>query len=241
MIDIIICTTSAKTASSIQIPLAASLSKYVETRCSCVVVYVDCVFILQAPKQDRVTALASDLRTGVNVDNDRDDLSDKVLESLYCQLFRLCDRREQILKEYNNCLSPEQASQFRTHIIANGVPRKQDLLQLLSRFHTASSSPILISIDRINVLDDSSRSKLMSNLMALNTHKRGSLKSLLCGNESLPLTGNHMINSSIISDNTEIQGWCEFYLAFDYKDYGTTIRDVIKVANLFRMPCLFVV
>lgn len=208
---IIICTTPVKVGTilegaSVQSTLAADLSKHVKSTTDCIVLYVDCFWILQTPKQSRFETIASELRKEeMRADDYCDDQSDIVMESLCRQLFQLCETSEEVLRGYCTSLSPEEASHFRTQMVAHGRPRKQDVLQLLGHLHSRSSAPIIISIDRMNTLDDSARTKLVSSLMALNAY--GSFKSLLCGDESLLLTKSISLHLPIITVETEIQGW----------------------------------
>lgn len=217
----IVCMTPVKASTiregaSRQSALAADLSKYVKSRTDCVMLYVDCFWILQIPKQSRFETIASELRKEeMRADHPGDDQSDIVMESLCRQLFQLCETREEVLRGYCSSLPPEEASHFRTQMIAHGRPRKQDVLPLLGRLHSPSSAPIIISIDRMNTLDDSSRTNLVSSLMALNAH--GSFKSLLCGDESLLLTKSFPLHLPIITVGIEIQE-CLASLSFEELD-----------------------
>ncbi|KAI0531894.1 hypothetical protein GGR58DRAFT_507980 [Xylaria digitata] len=206
----IVCTTPTESAStretvSPQSTLTAALSGYAKSRSRCVVLYVDCFWIFQTPKKTQLEAIASELqKEKTKLDDEGDDPSNSVLESLYSQLFSVCDKREEVLKRYNDFLSPEESSRFRAHILANGLPRKQDLLQLLSRLRSSPSAPAIISIYRMNFLEDSARQTLMPILMALKAYE--SFKLLLCGDKSLLLTKSIAAHNVIISVSTEIEG-----------------------------------
>ncbi|KAJ8126223.1 hypothetical protein O1611_g7414 [Lasiodiplodia mahajangana] len=197
---------------SLQNQLAASLSRYSEARSNCVVVYMNCFSLLQTPKQSRLETLASELRReGTLTDSDGDGTSDAIMQSLCCQLFKLCNSREEQLRDYDTSLSEKDSYDFRGHITGKGVPRKQDLLQLTSRLLNCSTRHGIISIDCLHFLAESAQNNLVSNLIALKAQR--SFKSILCGDESL-LARNITAHYTIISINTEIQE-CLASLSFE--------------------------
>ncbi|KAI1120051.1 hypothetical protein F5Y10DRAFT_142167 [Nemania abortiva] len=206
----LICTTPVKKAPihdpvSLQNQLAASLVKYSEATSNCVVLHVNCFWLLKRPRRSRLETIAPELRNeGMYTDNDDDYISDTaIMESLYCQLFKLCNSREETLRDYNRSLSIEHSFKFRAHITRNGVPGRQDLLQLMSGLRSHSTSLAIISIDCLHLLTESAQNRLVSDLRTLTT--QGLFKSILCGDESLLLARNIMAHYSIISVDTEMQ------------------------------------
>jgi hypothetical protein len=201
----IVCVTSAAISLE-RTPLAACIARYVQARCRCVVIYIDCYWILQTPKQDRLRTVAFELqKEEMKMDEGGEDSSERVLELLYSHLFRSCERRQKILEEYHDSLSMEEASRFRSHMLNNRVPQMQDLLYLIGLLYASFSSPVLISVDQIDALEVSARYKLISYVRSLPTYGTNSFKPLFCGTGSL-LSDKYVSSLPIISDETETQG-----------------------------------
>ncbi|KAK3937037.1 kinesin [Diplogelasinospora grovesii] len=180
-----ICTTFYNPDSSPS-ALAACLSKFLEINYRYQVLYVDCFWILQAPAQARVQELREDGRTPATTSKaaPEDDSSNDVLRSLYSQLFRRTPGREKILEGYHETLPPSEAALFRAWISANGVPPQKHLALSFEFLLRSSPQKLLISVDRIHLLGESSRTRLIA-LLSAATHKTGvHIPTLFCGHLS---------------------------------------------------------
>ena len=199
----LICTTS-RNRDNVPSPLAACLAKYLQTRSNCCVLYVDCFWIVQSPQQTRVRTLVADVKIELESEFVGDDSSNIVLESLYRQLFRQCSGRETALNAYHDALSASEASSFRSEILASGLPPRRHLMPLYELLLRSCSMEILVSIDRIQELEELSRARLVAQIVSVN-NSEGSVKSLLCGDPDIVTTGS-LSGVAIVTDKTEFYG-----------------------------------
>lgn len=201
----IVCTTSIE----VDYPpcaLGACITKYVADQTQCRVIYIDCYWILQTPQQAKQKSLANNLlrselkHTSANADG----LVELVLESMYCQLFRTCQRQEYTLESYYASLSGSNAVFFQSQISESGIPPQEHLWSLIKHLLQSTATKVLICLDRIHELDEGSRARLMPLLSSLKSLPRAS-KLLLCGNgRDIDQAG--LLGTPMISEETETKG-----------------------------------
>jgi hypothetical protein len=199
----VICTTSDN-RDNVPCPLAACLAKYLQTRSKCCVLYVDCFWIMQSPQQTRVRTLVAEEKNELGSEFVGEDSSNIVLESLYRQLFRQCKEREAALGSYHDALSAAEAFSFRTEMLANGLPPRRHLMPLYEDLLRCCSMEILVSIDRIQELEELPRTRLVAQIALVKNGARR-VKSLLCGDPDIVETGS-LSGVAIVTDKTELYG-----------------------------------
>jgi hypothetical protein len=111
-----------------------------------------------SPQQTRVRTLGADVKIELESEFVGDDSSNIVLESLYRQLFRQCSGRETASSACHDARSASEASSFRSEILASGLPPRRHLMPLYELLLRSCSMEILVSIDRIQELEELSRS-----------------------------------------------------------------------------------
>jgi hypothetical protein len=199
-LNIIVCTTSLQVAST-PCTLGACTAKYLEERNNYHVLYVDCFWLLQTP---RLKTLATNLRRELEADIIVDDSVDLIAESIYCQLFRYCRRREEILMSYSDSLPSADASLFRSQLLESGIPPKKSLWALIELLLLSTSTHILISIDRVTEIEHSSRARLTALVSSIRRTKEEA-RVLVCGDATL-IGKDGELGVTIISEDTEVQG-----------------------------------
>lgn len=199
----IVCTTNSKLEGT-PYPLASYLAQIITARSDCQVIYVDCFCVANAPSQHRPRTRVAKLQQELNDESVEEDLTLRVLEAVFCQLFGLCPDPDGALSSYNDRLAETEASDFQSHIQASGLPGENNLLPLTLHLLQFMPKKVLLSIDGIHHLKDSARKRLVSQTTWLGQHG-ATLQSMLCGDSAFIGADNTTI-AAVVTDDTEAQG-----------------------------------
>lgn len=207
--SMIVCTTSRKDDDTPR-ALGACIAKYVATQTCCHLLYVDCYWVLQTAQQGKQKSLANNLLTSELKPGliKGEALVDLVLESIYCQLFRSCMEQEEILESYNSSLTRDEAVLFQSQLLESGTPQQNHLWALTQCFLQSTTTQVLICIDRINELEESSRARLMLLLGSLKSMQK-TPKILVSGYAST-IDQDSLLGTPVISEETETHGNYQF-------------------------------
>lgn len=190
--------------------LGACMAKYVVDQTCCHLLYVDCYWMLQTPKQAKQKKFAPDLLKSELKHGPikREDSVDLVLESIYDQLFGSCLQQRDILESYYCSLPQTEAVLFQSKMMEKGIPQKNHLWNLTQHLLRSTNAKVLICIDRIHELEEASCARLMSLLKSLNSLQT-THKVILCGDAS-EIDQDSLLGTPIVSEETETRGNHQF-------------------------------